>query len=75
MPLGPNLGGINNRKEVNKSNSVGKEYLTAKQADYIYRKAELGSLINKNTMIEDIDQDTELDKMDDNSGDKTHIKN
>ena len=70
MPLGPNLGGNNKRKEVNKSNSVGKEYLTTKQVDYIYSKVKLGSLINKNTMKEEIDQDVELDKMDDNSGDE-----
>ena len=41
-----------------------------KQADYIYRKVELGSLINKNTMKEEIDPDIELDKIDDNSGDE-----
>ena len=41
-----------------------------KQADYIYRKVELGSLINKNTMKEEIDQDVELDRMDDYSGDE-----
>ena len=46
---------------------IGKEYLTMKQADYTNRKAELGSLINKNTMKEEIDQDIELDKMDDTS--------
>ena len=40
-----------------------------KQEDYIYRKVELGSLSNKNTMKEEIDQDTELDKMDNTSGD------
>ena len=68
MPLGPNLDGNNKRKEVNKSDSVGKEYLTMKQTDYIYRKVELGSLINKNTMKEEIDHDVELDKMDDTSG-------
>ena len=70
MPLGSNLGGNNERKEVNKSDSVCKKYLTIKQADYICRKVELGILINKNTMKEEIDQDTELDKMDDNSGDE-----
>ena len=70
MPLGPNLGGNNKKKEVNKNDGVGKNYLTTKQADYICRKVELGSLINKNTMKEEIDPDIELDKMDDNSGDK-----
>ena len=70
MTLGPNLGGNNKRKEVNKSNSVGKEFLMMKQVDYIYRKVELESLINKNTMREGIDQDVELDKMDDNNYDE-----
>ena len=70
MPLGRNLGGSNKKNEVNKSDSVGKDYLTTKWANYIYRKVELGSLINKNTRKEEIDQDVELDKMDDNSGDK-----
>ena len=69
MPLGSNLGGNNKKKEVNKNDSIDKDYLTSKQADYIYRKVELGSLINKNTMKEEIDPDVELDKMDDNNGD------
>ena len=70
MPLGSNLGKNNKRKEVNKNDSINKNYLTSKQADYIYRKVELGSLINKNTMKEEIDPEVELDKMDDNSGDE-----
>ena len=73
MPLDPNLGGNNKKKEVNKNDSVGKNYFTTKQADYIYRKVELGSLINKNTMKEEIDPDVELDKMDNNSGDEEPI--
>ena len=36
----------------------------------MYRKVELGSLINKSTLKEEIDPDVELGKMDDNSGDK-----
>ena len=35
-----------------------------------YKKVELESLINKNTMKEEIDPDVELDRMDDNSEDK-----
>ena len=70
LPLGSNLGGNNKRREINKSDNISKEYLTMKQADYIYRKVELGSLINKITMKQEIDQDVELDKMDNNSGDK-----
>ena len=35
--------------------------------DFIYKKVELGSLINKNTIKEELDADIELDRMDDNS--------
>ena len=45
-------------------------YLTVKQENYIYRKVESGNLINKNTIRQKIDQDIELDKMDDTSGDE-----
>ena len=71
MPLGSNLGRNNKEREINKSDNISKEYLTMEQSDYIYRKVELGSLINKNTMKQEIDQDVELDKMDNTSGDKS----
>ena len=35
-----------------------------------YKKVELGGLINKNTMKEEIDLDVELDRVDNNSGDE-----
>ena len=70
MPLGSKLGGNSKKKEVNKSDSIDKNCLTSRQADYVYKKVELGSLINKNTMKEGIDPDVELDRMDNNSGDK-----
>ena len=41
-----------------------------KQTEYIYKKVELGSLINKDTIKEVIDPDIELDRMDDNTGNK-----
>ena len=56
--------------EINKNDSIGKNCLTSRQTDYIYRKVELGSLLNKNTMKEGKDPDVELDRMDDNSGDE-----
>ena len=71
MPLGANLGRNNKGREIGKSNNISKEYLTTKRADYMYRKVELGSLINENTLNKEIDQDVEIDKMDDTSGDKT----
>ena len=70
MPLGPKLGRNSKKNEVNKYDSIGRNCLTSRQADYIYKKVELGSLINKNTMKEEIDLDVELDRMDDNSGDE-----
>ena len=41
-----------------------------RQTNFIFKKVELGSLINKNTMKEDPGTDTELDRMDDNNGDE-----
>ena len=70
MPLGPKLGGENIDRKISKGENTDKGYLTTKQANYIYRKVELGNLINKNMMRQEIDQDIELDKMDDTSGDE-----
>ena len=44
--------------------------MTPQQTDFIYKKVELGSLINKNTIKEELDANIELDKMDDNGGDE-----
>ena len=40
------------------------------QTDFIYKKVELGSLINKELIREELDPEGELDKIDDNSGDE-----
>ena len=45
-----------------------------KQPEYINRKVESGSPINKDTIEEEIDSDKELDKIDDNSGDENPYK-
>ena len=68
MPLSQILGGNNKKAEVNRNDSIGKNCLTSKQTGYIYKKVELGSLIIKNTMKQKIDQNTELDRIDNNSG-------
>ena len=44
--------------------------LTPRQTNYIYKKVELGSFIDKNTVKEELDADTELDGMDDNNGEE-----
>ena len=48
--------------------------MTPKQTNFIYKKVELGSLINQNTIKEELDTDIELDRMDDNSGDENLYK-
>ena len=68
MPLNQILDGNNKKAEVNRNDSIGKNCLTSKQTGYIYKKVELGSLIIKNTMKQKIDQNTELDRIDNNSG-------
>ena len=44
------------------------------QTNFIYKKVELGSLIDKSTIKEELDADVELDRMDDNSGDENLYK-
>ena len=70
MPLGSKLDGNYKKKEVSKNDTIDRNYLTSIQADCIYRKVELGSLVNKNTMKEETDPDVELDKKDNSSGDE-----
>ena len=57
-----------------KGENTDKGYLTVKQAYYVYRKVESENLINKNMMRQKIDQDIELDKIDDTSGDKNSYR-
>ena len=40
------------------------------QTDYIYQKVELGSLVDKETIREELYPEIELDKIDHNSGDE-----
>ena len=48
--------------------------MTPQQTDFIYKKVELGSLINNNTIKEELDADIEIDRMDDSSGDESPYK-
>ena len=43
--------------------------MTPRQTNFIYKKVELGSLINKNT-VEELDAEAELYRMDNNNGDE-----
>ena len=70
LPFCQKLGGSNRKVGSDRNNSLDKNCLTPKQTEYIYKKVELGSLINKDTIKEEIDPDIELDRRDDNSGDE-----
>ena len=70
MPFSQKLGGNNKKVEVNRDDSLSKDCLSSMQTEYIYKKVELGGLINKNMVKEKIDPDIELDRMDDKNGDE-----
>ena len=48
--------------------SIG-QFLTREQASYVYKKTESGELINVDTIWQEIEQEKQLDKIDDTSGD------
>ena len=48
--------------------------LSPTQTKYIYKKVKLGSLINKETIKEEIDSDMELDRIDNDSRDENPYK-
>ena len=68
LPFSQNSGGNN------KNNLRCKDCLTPQQTNFVCKQVELGSLINKNTIKEELDADVELERMDDNSGDKNLYK-
>ena len=66
MPLNTNIGGqIRYDKHKYKEN----KYLTEDQARHIYKKVESGNIIDINTLKQGIEQDQELNRLDDTSGD------
>ena len=75
MPFSQKLGGNSKKVGIDRNDSLGRNCLSPKQTEYICKKVELGTLINKNTMKEEIDTDIELDRMDDNSGDENPLEN
>ena len=67
MPLNANIGG-QTRSSKHKKN----RYLTEDQVRHMYKKVELGDIININTIKQEIDQDRELNRLDDTNGDINH---
>ena len=74
MPFCQKLGGNSNWIEDRRNGSRDGSYLTPQQTNFIYKKVELGSLINKETIREELDSEVELDKIDDNSGDENQYR-
>ena len=70
MPFSQKLGGSDRERENIRNKSRDRNCLISKQTEYIYKKVELGSLINKDTIKEERDSDVELGQIDDNSGDE-----
>ena len=66
MPLNANIDGwIRSDKHESNEN----KYLTEDQARHVYKKVESGNIINIDTLKQGIEQDQELNKLDDTSGD------
>ena len=70
MPFCQKLGRSNKEEGDVKNKIKDRNCSTPKQTEYIYKKVELGSLINKDMIKEEMDSDVELDKIDDNSEDE-----
>ena len=74
MPFSQKIGG-NDRKARNNNNTGGAQCVMPKQTKYVYKKMELGSLINMEAMKNEIRfRHAELDRVDDESGDKNLYK-
>ena len=63
LPLSHNIGGwINNNKP-----NVG-QHLTTEQANPVYKKTDLGVIINTETLWQELEQERQLNRTDDTSG-------
>ena len=74
LPLNTKIGGqVNNNRP-----SIG-QFLTSKQARYIYKKTESGEIINTETIQQELEQETKLGRIDDTNEEtnpyKEHIVN
>ena len=51
------------------------QYLTRDQVRYIYKKVDTEEMINTDLVQQEIEQVKQLSRMDDNSGEETHLGN
>ena len=69
LPLDSRIGG----QERYNHPTVG-QFLTGEQARYMYRKVEMGEMINTDRIEQEIEQEKQLDKMDDTNGETNPYK-
>ena len=63
LPLDSRIGG----QSRDSCPTIG-QYLTRDQTKYVYKKVEMGEMINVDTIQQEIEQEKQLNKMDDESG-------
>ena len=63
LPLDSRIGG----QSMDSCPTIG-QYLTRDQTKYVYKKVEMGKMINADTIQQEIEQEKQLNKMDDENG-------
>ena len=63
LPLDSKIGGQGKKDRP----SVG-QFLTREQTNYIYKKIETGEIINTDTIVQEMEQEEQLSKIDDTNG-------
>ena len=71
LPLDSRTGGQEQSRD--SCPAVG-QYITREQADYIYKKVEIGEIINTDMINQEIEQEEQLCKIDDTSGETNPYK-
>ena len=69
LPLDSKIGG-----QVNYTRSSKGQFLTKEQASYVYKKTESGEIINVDSIQQEIEQEDQLNKTDDMSGEANPYK-
>ena len=63
LPLDSRIGG-----QSRDSHPTVGQYLTRDQTKYVYKKVEMGEMINADTIQQEIEQEKQLNRMDDGNG-------
>ena len=68
LPLSPKIGG-----QVPSKPSIV-HFLTREHANWVYKKTELGEMINTDTLLQEIEHERQLNRIDDMNGDTNPYK-